>query len=288
MANEIPGNVDLDRIIGDTDITGTMTFVSGSTLTMDAGATISGDFALLGITTTAGLDVDGGIINLNASSNFAVNVATGTSTGTVSIGSGTGAQAVAIASGTGDVTITSTDDIVIQGTTGSVVGIATNAFAQTVNIGTGGAAQAVTVGSTTTTSATTIQSGSGHVNVAAGANNLNITAATTAITGAATVSTTLGVTGKTTLTGGVVLPATMAGTATLTNGTVTVATAGVDTLSKIFLSIGTPTNLTVNVSAPAASIIDATSFVINGNLADSTVNAADDTTTVNWFIVNPN
>ena len=78
----------------------------------------------------------------------------------------------------------------------------------------------------------------------------------------------------------------LAGSATLTAGTVTVATTAVTANSLVFLTINTPTSNTVTVSAPAASIVAGTSFVINGNVAAGTVNAADNTTVVHWFIVN--
>jgi len=74
--------------------------------------------------------------------------------------------------------------------------------------------------------------------------------------------------------------AAVAGTATLVNGTVTVSTTSVTATSKIFALhntvIGTPGIL----SAPDASIVAGTSFVI-----DSSTGALDDST-VNWWIIN--
>jgi len=78
------------------------------------------------LTGTLGATVTGATVSLNESSNFAVNVGTGTSTGTITIG---------------------------------------GAAAQTINIGDGAAAKTVTLGSSNTTSATTLLSGSGAVNV---------------------------------------------------------------------------------------------------------------------------
>ena len=252
MANEIPGNVDLERIVGDTEITGAMTFVSGSTLTLAAGATISVPaLSSLGITTTAGFVADGGAITLNKDSNFAVEVATGTSTGAVSI--------------------------------------ATGATAQTIDIANGAGAKTVSIGSTNTTSATTINGGSGDVNIAAGSNDFNITAATTAVTGAATISSTLGVTGKTTLTGGLALPATMVGTTGVpTAGAITVATAAAVTGAKIF-----GTFVTINTTTTPTSgfyidnIVSGVSFDVTFVKADGTTNTDDATSTINWFIVTP-
>ena len=75
--------------------------------------------------------------------------------------------------------------------------------------------------------------------------------------------------------GGVTIIAT--GTATLVAGTKTVATAAVKTGDRILLTRNTPGGTTGDLSAPAASITDATSFVIN-----AAVNT--DTSTVNWAI----
>lgn len=73
-------------------------------------------------------------------------------------------------------------------------------------------------------------------------------------------------------------PAAVAGTATLVAGTVTVATAAVGASSKIFLTCNTPGGTIGFLSAPVASIVAATSFVINSVVTD--------TSTVNWWIIN--
>lgn len=155
-------------------------------------------------TYTSGLTVTGGTVNLNASSNNAVNVGTGTTTSTVTIG-GAGTQSIAVGdgagiktvalgsatstsstainSGTGDLTITSTDDLTINGgSAGSILTLGGNTEGNTINVGaddttadtiTVGSAKdtsalagiAVTVGSTGTTSALTLQSGTGNVTI---------------------------------------------------------------------------------------------------------------------------
>ncbi len=69
------------------------------------------------------------------------------------------------------------------------------------------------------------------------------------------------------------------GTATLVAGTVTVATTAVKIGSRIFLSVNTPGGTQGFLSAPSASIINNSSFVINST------NAAD-TSTVNWWVIN--
>ena len=69
------------------------------------------------------------------------------------------------------------------------------------------------------------------------------------------------------------------GTATLVAGTVTVSTTAVTSSSKIFLTCNTPGGTQGFLSAPAGSITNATSFVINSS-------SASDTSTVNWWIIN--
>lgn len=69
------------------------------------------------------------------------------------------------------------------------------------------------------------------------------------------------------------------GTATLVGGTVTVNTAAALTASIIMVSRNTVGGTTGNLSAPSASIVNATSFVINST-------SATDTSTVNWLIIN--
>lgn len=69
------------------------------------------------------------------------------------------------------------------------------------------------------------------------------------------------------------------GTATLVGGTVTVNTTAVATGSTIFLTCNTPGGTQGFLSAPSASITNATSFVINSS-------SGADTSTVNWWIIN--
>lgn len=78
------------------------------------------------LTGTLGATISGATINLNASSNNAVNIGTGTTTSTVTIG---------------------------------------GAGVQSIDIGNGAAAKTVTLGSTNTTSTTTINAGSGNINL---------------------------------------------------------------------------------------------------------------------------
>lgn len=76
------------------------------------------------------------------------------------------------------------------------------------------------------------------------------------------------------------------GTATLVSGTVTVSTTAVTTSSLIFVSYNTPSGtLAAGLSAPSASIVNGTSFVINSLTTAGIVNTLD-TSTVRWWIVN--
>jgi hypothetical protein len=99
------------------------------------------------LTGNLGATITGAVINLNASSNFATNINTGTSTGAVSIGNNTGNPAINIDSGT------------------SAINIGTGNQARTLNVGTGGAIQGVTIGSTFSTSALTLRAGTGNLNL---------------------------------------------------------------------------------------------------------------------------
>ncbi len=68
------------------------------------------------------------------------------------------------------------------------------------------------------------------------------------------------------------------GTATLVGGTVTVNTSSIRTGDLIFTSRNTPGGSPGFISAPVASIVDSTSFVINSS-------SGTDTSTVNWWII---
>lgn len=69
------------------------------------------------------------------------------------------------------------------------------------------------------------------------------------------------------------------GSATLASGTVTVANTSVKTGANILVSCETPSGTQGFLSAPKASIVDATSFVINSD-------SAADNSTVIYLIIN--
>jgi hypothetical protein len=75
-------------------------------------------------------------------------------------------------------------------------------------------------------------------------------------------------------------------TAVLVAGTVTVTNTAVTTSSKIIVYLVTPGGtLGVQYAAPAASIVNGTSFVINSYQTTAAVQAAD-VSTVAWMIIN--
>jgi hypothetical protein len=74
--------------------------------------------------------------------------------------------------------------------------------------------------------------------------------------------------------------ATMGTSAAMTAGTITISTTAVTSSSIIFLTVNTPGGTQGTLSAPTASIVAGTSFVINSS-------SNTDTSTVNWLIVNP-
>ncbi|MBI3624349.1 S-layer family protein, partial [Candidatus Saccharibacteria bacterium] len=88
---------------------------------------------------TAGLTITGAAVSLNASSNFATNINTGTSTGAVSIGNTTAAETVLIQGGN-----TSTA-LRLQTATGGTIGIGNNVAANTINIAAANGANNTTV-----------------------------------------------------------------------------------------------------------------------------------------------
>lgn len=101
-AGYFEGNV---NITGNAGITGTLTTYNvftlgdggdvGSVNTSDWDITATGIMTgITGITNDAAITSTGGIVSLNASSNFAVNVGTGTSTGAISLGGGSNTVAV--------------------------------------------------------------------------------------------------------------------------------------------------------------------------------------------------
>lgn len=114
-------------------------------------------------TGTLGATVTGATTSINASSNFATNINTGTSTGTATIGN---ALATVVVSGAVVSVNTDAGTCVTNLGTGTTSGAVTvgGTGTQTIDIGTGAGVKTVNIGSTNTTSTTTIAAGSGLVN----------------------------------------------------------------------------------------------------------------------------
>ncbi len=174
------GNLKVGNGTPDVTLNGDDAYIKGQ-LEVDGAVQLDG-----ALTGTAGATVSGGTINLNASSNNAVNIGTGTTTSAVTIGGagtqsidiGNGAAAKTVALGSSNTTSTTT---ILSGSgavninvdnnqpvnvgTGTSTGTVTigGAGAQSIAIGDGAAAKTVTLGSTNTTSTTTINAGSGGV-----------------------------------------------------------------------------------------------------------------------------
>lgn len=76
------------------------------------------------------------------------------------------------------------------------------------------------------------------------------------------------------------------GTATLVNGTVTVSNTAVKTGDIIICSHCTPSATALGVAtAPIASIVDSTSFIITAKKPADGTTETSDVSTVNWWIV---
>ncbi len=201
------------------------------------------------VTGNAGLTVTGAVVNLNASSNNAVNIGTGTTTSTVTIGGaaaqtiniGDGAAAKTVTLGSSDSTSTTT---LLSGSgalnlnvsnnqptnigTGTTTGTITvgGAGTQTINIGDGAAIKTVTLGSNNSSSSTDILSGTGNLTVNDGAG-----AATTSIgTGATTGTVTIGGTSAQTVTvgaGAAAMTTTLGSTDTTSTTTINAGSGGI-------------------------------------------------------------
>ncbi len=143
---------------GNISTTSTGTITSAGLLTGSLGATISG-----------------AAISLNASSNFATNINTGSSTGAVAIGNTTAAETVTIQGGTGASAVAistgsaGTLSLGNGGVAGTIqIGNTSGAVAQTIGIGnnaTASSTSALTIGNLLTTSTTAIQGGTGSTAV---------------------------------------------------------------------------------------------------------------------------
>lgn len=138
-----------ESINGPTDIN-----TSGSSNTNIGTGTNSGTISI-GNTNSAAVSIDCGIAGITVGATANAH--------TTTLGSSNSTSATTLQSGSGALNITSTNGaLTINAGTGTL-GIATDASANTVNIATGAAVKTLTIGSTNTTSATAIKSGSGNI-----------------------------------------------------------------------------------------------------------------------------
>lgn len=96
-----------------------------------------------------------------------VNFASGAAVKTLVIGSTTGASVTSMRSGTGGLSLLSTNSALAISSGTGVMNISADGSATTVNIATAAAVKTVTVGSTNTTSATTIRAGTAGITLTA-------------------------------------------------------------------------------------------------------------------------
>jgi hypothetical protein len=209
-----------------------------------------------------------GAVNISAdAANTTINVATGAGVKALTLGSTNTTSSTTLQSGSGALNITSTGGAITINSGVGALGISTDASATAVSIANGAAVKTVILGSTNTTSTTTINSGSGNVNVTGG--NLKI-----ATTGK-------GLQVK----GGVVTD--MVGTAVLVLGTVTVANTNIATGDLIFPS-RIASNGSVTLGMLSYTISNGVSFTINSLIlgTPASVQTAD-VSSVAYFIVRP-
>ena len=209
-----------------------------------AAMSISGLF-----TGTLGMTITGAAVNLNASSNYAVNIATGTSTGTVTLG-GTGTQAIAIGNGAGIKTValgsstTSSTTTILSGSNAVNINVSNN---QPTNINAGSSTGLVTIGG---------GSGTAAINTSA----WGITSA-----GAMSGFTTATFSGAITATGGIVVSG-FGPVVWTKGGPVALATAGTDKAcangTRFWSSIDIPYNVTLTGIAYLVGSVGGTDSVV--------------------------
>lgn len=138
----------------------------GSTNSTSATTVQSGSGALAVTSTNGTLTINSGTGALSISNDASattVTIATGGAVKTTTLGSTNSTSATTVQSGTGALNITSTNGAQTHNSGTGAMGISTDASATTVSIATGGAVKTVTLGSTNSTSTTTIQSGTGNI-----------------------------------------------------------------------------------------------------------------------------
>ncbi len=165
------------------------------------------------VTSTDDITIDSaGVLELNSSAGvigigsdadaFGINVGTGAASRTLTFGNITGATALLLNSGTGgialastgagDISLNSTDTLLLDSdgvlelnSSAGAISIANDAIALSVNVATGAANMTTVIGSTNTTSTTTIQAGSGEVILSPALGALSMVPRTNSVAGLA-------------------------------------------------------------------------------------------------------
>jgi len=168
-------------------VTGAFDLTLGSSLgsvNIDGGEAAADAIRINASNAAGGIDVDCGSGGMSfvagngtiafESGTGAISIGTDAAAKTVTLGSVTGAAATVIQSGTGDVSVTSTDAILLDATgvlelnsSAGVISIGNDAVAQNINVATGAAARTLTLGNATGATAVAINSGSGDITATA-------------------------------------------------------------------------------------------------------------------------
>lgn len=190
------------------------------------------------------------------------NLGTSANAHSTTVGSTTTTSDTLIQSGSNGISIAATGGSINIGPDGATVNIANGSpGANTVQISTGAAVNTLTLGSTNTTSTTTIQAGSGGINLAG---NVNLTSVATKIS----------------LNGGAVTD--FIGQAVLLNGTVSVANTNIAATDRIFVTRSAKNGSTAYGTFLTA-ITPTTSFSITSAKSDTTTETGD-ASTVDYII----
>lgn len=152
----------------------------GGTVTATTGLTVptgSGSTSLQSNSISVSTDTTSAVINLG----------TGAASKSVSLGSTNSTSSTTIRSGSGTLSLASTNGTLTVNSGTGTLSVSNDSSAASVNFGTGPAVKTVVVGSTNTTSVTTVDCGTGGCNVGTSANAHTTTVGSTTSTSATTV-----------------------------------------------------------------------------------------------------
>lgn len=235
-------------------------------ITIDSTGAISIDGAAASNVTVTGAGADLTLSSVGGSVAIASNEAVATA---ISLNASDAAGGIAVDYGTGGMAVTGVNGAFTLATGTGAVSISADAAATTVSVGTGAGIKNVTIGSTNTTSVTTIQGGTVGINLNA-AGQLNAQVATDTIASPGTTATIDASLGKATFTGFT----TAAGAAqvfTITNAVVTATSTILCSATNLGAN---DAQMTVTRILPGAGTFDVTltnngSAALNGNVAIS-------------------